>query len=117
MKYIEITILVLLIIGIACIMFFYNPSYLEVKLNQEFRLEKDSIAVINSEKLSFKITGFINSPCIEKANCVWSGLKVNYTLTYNETEYTEDDKTPYNVEIINSDYTKYAIIKITKKTN
>ena len=86
MKYIEMAVIALVIIGIICIIVFYQPAYLEVELNQEFRLEKNSVASIKNDDLSIKVTGFINSPCKEGAQCFWSGFKLEYNITYKGIE-------------------------------
>lgn len=90
-------------------------------LGQEFRLSENQTAVFDEPGVSIKLVGFYNQPCPQGLQCVWSGLDVYYELNVNGKKYIHNktgDKIgdfPFVVEIINSDYKSYAVVKVSKK--
>jgi len=106
----------------------YNVTILKpitANLNEEFTLNKNQIAIMTNgeDKIALMVTGFANSPAPEGSTPIWSGLAVYYKLQVNGVVYETtaigalpvDENLKYAVEVIDTDYTKYAKLKITLK--
>jgi len=106
----------------------YNVTILKpitANLNEEFTLNKNQIAIManGEDKIALMVTGFANSPAPEGSAPIWSGLAVYYKLQVNDDVYETtaigalpvDENLKYAVEVIDTDYTKYAKFKIILK--
>ena len=106
----------------------YNVTILKpitANLNEEFTLNKNQIAIManGEDKIALMVTGFANSPAPEGSTPIWSGLAVYYKLQVNDDVYETtaigalpvDENLKYAVEVIDTDYTKYAKFKIILK--
>lgn len=95
-----------------------NPDEITVYLAENFRIEKGETAKLDGANVSLKITGFINSPCPEGTQCIWSGLMVQYELSVDGKAYGNANNlsmtdAPYEVSVVDSNYETYAIMQIT----
>ena len=121
-------IVMLIVLALAIEVVIYNSNVskpITTTLNEEFILNKNQIATITNEedKITLTLTGFANSPAPEGSAPIWSGLAVYYKLQVNENIYVttsigvlpDNENLKYAVEVIDTDYTKYAKFKVTLK--
>lgn len=87
----------------------------EVQFNEEITLAKNETIKVKDQDIYLTIKDFINSPAPEGTQAIWSGLAVIYELKINNETFSNSYNTPYNVNIIDTDYKTYAKISITKK--
>ncbi len=108
-----------------------TPSAKEFSLGVEFTAHQNEVftEIDGQVKLEFVLTGFYYHPCPEGAMCMWSGLDVFYKLTacpanstsplscsvYEKNQALQQVDSPYNVQIVDSDYQTYAKVIVTKK--
>src|SRR3989338_7942198 len=100
-------IFIILIVGCSATL----QKNLTVSLGDNFNLKKDQSANIQdgSNSIGILLRDFTYSPCPKGANCFWSGLAVWYNLSINGKDYGSYSwNTPYNVNIIKTDYKTYA---------
>ncbi len=88
---------------------------------EKFRLGEGETAFSDDdEDLLITVNSFINSPCPEGAQCLWSGKAVSYELFTKDKIYHAPmgilpEDVPYEVKITDSDYKTYAEFVINKK--
>lgn len=88
------------------------------QVGEEFSLSKGETVYLEGKgDPSLSVTEFIYSPCPEDAQCIWEGLDVLYTFTYEGIPYARGEfgNVPYTVELIDSDYQSYATFRVDMK--
>ena len=88
-----------------------------VELGEEFILGKNQTAEIKDEGLKIKIIEFYNYECPPNAECIWSGIGIEFEYYYNgETKKGMNlvQAFGYQTNIIDTDYKTYANLSITK---
>lgn len=115
---------------LSCALFiaFANPALAqdairEVGAGEEFTLKQGESVKLKDVDLTLTVTGFEYSPCPEGAQCIWSGLAVNYDLNVGGFIYSSAGSTtesepipadlPLEVLVKDSDYQTYAIMTMT----
>lgn len=113
-------IIIGLIILLVCVVFIFGPQLKQpvasttglglkkVELGEEFSLKKGEIAKVKGKSVSLHITGFINNPCPENADCTWSGQAVKYELTVGGKVYNNSYESPYDVTQKDTNYKTYS---------
>lgn len=125
-SFLILVILIILTLSIEAIIYNFNASKpITTNLNEEFILNKNQIATMTNgeDKITLTLTGFANSPAPEGSTPIWSGLAVYYKLQVNENIYVttaigvlpDNENLKYAVEVIDTDYAKYAKFKVTLK--
>lgn len=116
-------IYVLLILFILGIGYGFSIKNIEtVKLNEEITVKRNQKVKLENEEVYFKIKRFINSPAPEGATSIWSGLAVIYEMKIDGNTYKTDDlgrleveeKLPYDVDILETDFKTFAKIKFVE---
>ncbi|MBN1646144.1 hypothetical protein JW868_03855 [Candidatus Woesearchaeota archaeon] len=90
------------------------PNTDEVSLGVEFRAVKGKDYQVKGKDAIFRISNFLNADCTGITLCVGGGKDVKYEVVANGRLYRTSYKTPYKVNIVDSDYETYAKIILTK---
>lgn len=89
-------------------------------LDEATALKQGEVAFAYGPNTYLKVKSFINSPCPQGANCIWSGLGVNSELyvdgkiTTSVAGYAKSETNPYEIILKDSDYKTYATFIIKK---
>jgi len=92
-----------------------NPFFFS--LGEPFTLGLNQVATITDTGLEVEITGFINSPCPKGAQCIWSGVGIDFTYRLNgkvEKGVNLTEAFGYQVVIGETDYETYANLTVEK---
>ena len=91
-------------------------------LDEEFSLAKNQTAVLENTGFSVKLVEFYNSSCPAGFYCFWSGIGVLFEYKYEDQIETrifdhlgETYVFGHKIQLIDTDYKKYARLKISKE--
>lgn len=90
-------------------------SIVPVTLGQQFTLRPGETVKVDGRDLTLRISKFFNSPCPKDAQCIWSGVGVEFEYTTGGQTYKGMALTQamgYEARIIKSDYTTYADVVV-----
>jgi len=98
-----------------------NNSEKFFTLGTEFRINNGETRYLRGTDASLTIARFINSPCPEGAQCVWSGLAVNFEIRKGDTVCQSGMgnpswECPLDVFVKESDYQTYAVVVVSEPT-
>lgn len=91
-----------------------NPLY--VDLGQEFTLREGGTATVDSV-LGVRVLKFIYAPCTDGAQCVWSGLGVDFEYAFQgETTHGVNlsQAFGYQLRVVDTNYQTYAKVSVSK---